>query len=316
MRSRKPANDLSPIIAVAGGIFMDLVLHTDRVPERGESLDAKSLACVPSGKGLHTALAIYRAQRYRTLIDLENEDPKRIASTRSHAKSRIQEPEVRVRLNAAIGDEQHGSELRDNLRQNGLDDLGVRTIPGRPTGTCVKLVERNEIGSRDTRFPGANSYWSPPAPNTLVVLESLAGGRKPDLIVCNFEVKMDRALSLLENAAAEGIETVLNPSPAPALGFDDSVYQNVTHLVLDIVEASKLLQKAPEELGEDPLWASHFGLLELKYWKRAVNFFLEKGVQNIVILVEAKGAFYACGESRGFVEVEIDSKAKATAVAA
>ncbi|KAK1073043.1 hypothetical protein LTR33_010084, partial [Friedmanniomyces endolithicus] len=51
----------SPIIAIVGGINMDLVYETERMPILGESMDALSLLTVPGGKGANTAISTYKA---------------------------------------------------------------------------------------------------------------------------------------------------------------------------------------------------------------------------------------------------------------
>ncbi len=59
----RPENKVaSSVIAVVGGMIMDLLFEALRMPELGESLDASSLAYKPSGKGSNTSIALYRAQ--------------------------------------------------------------------------------------------------------------------------------------------------------------------------------------------------------------------------------------------------------------
>lgn len=55
------------IVAVIGGINMDLLMEVHRAPEVGESMDALSLVSLPGGKGANTAVAAYRASRSKPL---------------------------------------------------------------------------------------------------------------------------------------------------------------------------------------------------------------------------------------------------------
>ena len=47
----------SPIIAVVGGLNMDMIFETERMPNSGESMDGTSLANYPGGQGTNIAIA-------------------------------------------------------------------------------------------------------------------------------------------------------------------------------------------------------------------------------------------------------------------
>lgn len=59
------------IVAVCGGLNMDIVIETDQIPYTGESMDANSLANFSGGKGANTAVAAYRASHLKAVALLE-----------------------------------------------------------------------------------------------------------------------------------------------------------------------------------------------------------------------------------------------------
>jgi ribokinase len=66
MKLRSTIRNMSPpVIAVVGGLNMDLVFEAERLPDAGESMDGTSLSDLPGGKGANTALATYRASHFK-----------------------------------------------------------------------------------------------------------------------------------------------------------------------------------------------------------------------------------------------------------
>jgi ribokinase len=195
-----------------------------------------------------------------------------------------EEIEVEVFLNTAIGDDAFGRQLKKNLQSNGIDVSGVRTFSNEMTGTCAVFVEELTGESRDIGYPGANTNWVPRYQDSV---ECLAGGHTPDLIACHLETKRETIEKVLETAAKNGVDTLLNPSPVAYLLT--TVYKNVTHLVVNEREAAELSGMYESELEN------------LDGWKNAAKFFLDAGVKNFVITLGVKGAYYATEDSDGLV---------------
>jgi hypothetical protein len=57
--------EANPIIAIVGGLNIDFILETDRIPDLGESKDALSSGQYHGGKGANTAVAALRASHNR-----------------------------------------------------------------------------------------------------------------------------------------------------------------------------------------------------------------------------------------------------------
>ncbi|KKA22723.1 hypothetical protein T310_3266 [Rasamsonia emersonii CBS 393.64] len=252
----------SPIIAVVGGLNMDTVFETERMPDLGESMDAISLANYPGGKGANTAIATYRASHNKP--------------TGNGAVQARENGEIRVFMNGAVGDDDFGVELRTKLEENGIDVSGVRTLAGEKSGTCAVIVDVDSGESRNIAYQGANLRWTPREPDSV---ECLAGGAKPDLVVTHLGVRREPVEQVLETASKNGVDTILNPSPAVYLV--SSTYQNVTHLLMNETE-SAMLSGRPIKVFDNP-----------DVWKAAAQHFISLGVKNVVITLAAKGAYYA-----------------------
>ena len=253
-------------IVVVGSLNMDLVSVTDRVPGAGETLASHSFSTLPGGKGANAAVAAARVSH-----------PKPRAESSTHGAAPHSESDVLVRMVGCVGDDHFGTPLLDAMARNQIDVSGVRTAPDTATGVSVIIVEAERGQNRILFNPGANYQLQP---DDFLSLDSLThDGQWPDLVVAQFEIRPKTVEQLLATAARAGVATLLNPAPASELPVE--VYKTVTHLILNESEAAALTGRKEEELdGEEA-------------WKEAVDFFLWRGVQNVVLTLGSKGAYYA-----------------------
>jgi ribokinase len=112
------------MIAVVGSVNLDLVARLEKLPTPGETLSAKGFERVPGGKGANQALAARRLG-------------------------------ARVRLLAAVGDDQLADDALALLRAENVDTEHVTTVPGIPTG--LAMIEVDSTGETTiVVVPGAN----------------------------------------------------------------------------------------------------------------------------------------------------------------
>ncbi|KAL1864106.1 hypothetical protein Daus18300_007886 [Diaporthe australafricana] len=252
---------------------MDMIFEADRMPGVGESMDSRILLTLPGGKGMNTAIAAFRASRPKPT---------------SGAKGGDDSSNIRVFMNGAVGDDDFGAKLKTKLEKEGVDISGVRTVENERSGTCVVIVETDIGDSRNIGYEGANLKW---APREHHAVECLAGGAKPDLIVAHLGVRREEVERILESASRNGVETLLNPSPAVYLV--NSTYKNLTHLIINETEAALLSGRKVIELHD------------LAAWEKTVEDFIHLGVKNVVITLGEKGAYYATKDGQeGVVEAE------------
>ena len=270
------------IIAVIGGLVMDMITITDRLPDSGETLTATSFSTHLGGKGANAAVAAYRLSHRNPGLDS--------ASDSDDGSISLSENEgIQVRMTGAVGDDDVGNQLIAMLESNFVDISGIRRISDQSSGIGIVIVESDFGENRILYHPRANHSLMP---NDFLTLENLAQGARPDLLIAQLELPRDTVEQILETASREKVEVLLNPAPAQFLL--EHLYSMVTHLVVNETEAATLTGRQAEELEDESSWAI------------VTDQFLRLGVSNVVITLGAKGAYYSnkIGE-RGHVAAEM-----------
>ncbi|KAK7953049.1 hypothetical protein PG988_013743 [Apiospora saccharicola] len=137
----------SQTIAVIGGLDVDLVMVTSRIPDRGESVQAIEYREALGGKGANCAVATYRAchkKPKRNKQDFNNEQP---ASKRN----------IHVKMIGAVGDDEYGDKFITSLSRDGVDASGIVTIANTQTSRCFVLLEHPTGENRCLFTPGATA---------------------------------------------------------------------------------------------------------------------------------------------------------------
>jgi len=97
-------------VSVLGSLNMDIVIRTEHLPRRGETLAALEVSRHAGGKGANQAAAAARAGGQVSMI-------------------------------GAVGDDATGASLLATLDQLGVDTAGIARLTGAPTGTAYVTVE-------------------------------------------------------------------------------------------------------------------------------------------------------------------------------
>ncbi|MDJ0466405.1 ribokinase [Streptomyces sp. H27-C3] len=247
-------------LVVVGSLNMDLSVTVPRLPQPGETVSGSDVVRGAGGKGANQAVAAARLG-------------------------------AEVRMVGLLGDDTLGSELRERLAVEGVDDGGVAQLPGVASGLALIVVQQGGENTI-TLSPGANRHLDVPA------LDTLTGGtvaHHGDTLLLQLEVPLPTVLAAARAARAAGALTVLNAAPLPvspheALG---ELLGAVDVLVVNETEAAGLLPHARAD------WAEHAEAL------RAL------GPDTVVITLGAEGAVAAgppgaCAES-GFSVRAVDA---------
>jgi ribokinase len=177
MRPATHAHD----VVVVGSANVDLVLTLSRLPAPGETVTGGRLARDMGGKGANAAVAAARLGG-------------------------------RVALIAAVGDDADGTAIRDDLIANGVDTIGVITVPDAATGLATVLVDdagENAIAVAS----GANLSLDATA-----VHAGLSATTGPDtVVVTNLEIGDAAVLATAEHCATNDLRLILDPAPARPL---------------------------------------------------------------------------------------------------
>jgi ribokinase len=180
-------------VVVVGSVNADLVVRVPRLPRPGETVLGDEFEEHGGGKGANQAVAAQRAGATTHLV-------------------------------AAVGDDELGRRQLDDLRREGLDLSGVRTLPDVATGVALITVDsagENQIAVAS----GANQQLGADE-----VEDALARLDPPAGWVCLLVLEVDDAAveAAVRRAAGAGGRLLLNP--APARPITDSVL--ATHPIL------------------------------------------------------------------------------------
>jgi ribokinase len=166
-----------------------------------------------------------------------------------------------------VGDDVFGSALRTSLNQYGVDIQQVLTTPG-SSGLAVIHVDDNAENSI-VIIPGANGKVGS---TDLEHLETVLRGASTLLL--QLEVPLDAVVQAARLARAEGIRIILDP--APARSIPDELFALTDIITPNETETTALIGAPVQDLVEI---------------EEAARTLLDRGVQQVVIKLGARGAY-------------------------
>jgi ribokinase len=287
------------LISIIGGLDYDLVMIADRIPHGGESLQANEYLEALWGKGANSAIATYRtcykrpevfhdAPRRATVND-SNDRPEEESATAvddsvgpdfTHDTSN-EGLEINVKMIGAVGDDKYGERFYTELNRNGVDSSGVITVPNTQSSICFVMVENSTRENRCLFTLGATAAWKR---EHFLKAEDLGHGVRPDLCVAQMEIHKEVVEQMIETAGKAGIDFCLNAAPANTIA--KRTYQYITHLLVNESEVAIMSSRHLDDVNKDT-------------WPVICQEFLDLGVQNVVITLGAKGAYFATANDRG-----------------
>jgi len=170
-------NRRKPRIAVIGSNMMDLVTYVDRLPARGETVEAPSFEMGHGGKGANQAIAAAKLG-------------------------------AEVLMVTKVGDDMFADNTIRNLQKFGVDTTHVGRVAGKSSGVAPIMVEPSGENSI-LIIKGANNDLLPAD-----VERAAADLKTCDLILLQLEVPLDTVYAALAFGKAHDVPTLLNPAPA------------------------------------------------------------------------------------------------------
>jgi len=165
---------------VVGSVNMDLMLEVERAPRPGETVLARAGELRPGGKGANQAVAARR-------LGLD------------------------VRFVGLVGDDALGRQLRQGLREEGIDVAALGESAGISGMAAISLTPDGE--NAITVAAGANARLEP---GYVLALPDDAFACRALLL--QLEIPLDAALAAARRARRAGASVLLNPSPVPLGG--------------------------------------------------------------------------------------------------
>lgn len=160
-------------VIVVGSVNMDIVTRTDKLPDTGETVAARSVEYLPGGKGLNQAVA---AAKIGTSVVLAG----------------------------CLGSDSFADELASFIRRHKID---VSCLRRSEKNSGIALITVDERGQNTIVVaPGSNADVCPEDVKKLPVSPS-------DVVVCQFEIPPAAVAAAFAKARRYGARTILNPSP-------------------------------------------------------------------------------------------------------
>jgi ribokinase len=267
------------VIAVIGSLMVNMMMITDRVPDRGETIMAIEYFEQLGGKGCNAAIAAYRTS-HRRPTEIA---PPEIETSGSFQDAVTSNGDIEVRMIGAIGDDQLEKTFKTVLQENHVDISGIVTVPNMRSSVCFVLVENDSRENRILVTPNALKYWTP---QHFLKVEDLGNGVRPDLVVAQLEICKEGVEQMIETAGQAGVDFLLNAAPAATITL--RTYRYITHLIINETEAAILSGRDLDEVSQET-------------WPLIAQEFVGRGVKNVVITLGGNGAYYATSEDYGHV---------------
>jgi ribokinase len=166
-----------PRIAVIGSNMVDLVTYVQRMPVKGETVEAPSFEMGHGGKGANQAVAAAKLGASVVMV-------------------------------TAVGDDMFADNTIKNLAGVGVDTTYVKHVAGKSSGVAPIMVEPSGENSI-LIVKGANADLSPEDVDRAA--EAL---KTCDLILLQLEIPLETVYAAIDFGKRHGIRTVLNPAPA------------------------------------------------------------------------------------------------------
>ena len=191
-----------PLILSLGGINMDLVTFSNRLPADGETVVGERFVTYPGGKGANQAVAAARMGARSAMV-------------------------------GRVGDDMFGPQLTDLLEAAGVEAGAVGVSSG--TNSGIAVISVGEGGqNRIVQVLGANDTCGDAEYDAVEDLLPQASA-----LMLQLEVSIGLSVKVAELAAAQGIQVILDPGPVRPV--PQEFYRHVSVITPNETEAEALV---------------------------------------------------------------------------
>jgi ribokinase len=228
-------------IVVVGSINLDLVVGADRIPEIGETVIGNSFNTFHGGKGANQAVAV----------------------------AKLGYP---VALVGNVGSDSFGTQLRNGLKDSGVDTAYVNTVEG---ASGVALITTGLHGENNiVVVPGANGKLTPQLLEKAAAILERAG-----FLLAQLEVPLETVEYLARFAERHNIPLMLDPAPARELS--EKLLHRISWLTPNETETRQLIRAHMENDDQDD--------------DAMAERLLDWGVKNVLLKLGSRGCLIAQG---------------------
>lgn len=183
-----------------------------------------------------------------------------------------------TRFIGKVGNDEAGRFMVESLNNDHIDTSAIVTDQTVGTGSAFILLD--EAGQNSILVYGGSNQQIKSEEVTAVEAEIA----KADFLITQFETPQAATLTAFTIAKQHGVTTILNPAPAAKI---DPEILKVTDLVVPNETESAIL--------------TGIKVTDVASMDANAKKFREMGVQNLIITVGSKGAYYATPAGSGFV---------------
>ena len=191
-----------PLILSLGGINMDLVTFSNRLPADGETVVGERFVTYPGGKGANQAVAAARMGARSAMV-------------------------------GRVGDDMFGPQLMDLLRGAGVETSAVGVSPGTNSGIAVISVDEGGQ-NRIVQVLGANDTCGDAERDAIAALLPQASA-----LMLQLEVSIELSIKVAELADSQGVQVILDPGPVRPV--PEEFYHHVSVITPNETEAEALV---------------------------------------------------------------------------
>jgi len=197
-------------IVVIGSMNMDLVVETDKIPKKGETVLGNKFHQIPGGKGANQAVAAGKLGGNVSFI-------------------------------GACGDDNFGDILLSNLKKEGVNTKNIHRVKEN-TGIASITVE-TDGDNRIIVVPGANHLLTPK-----IITKHANIIKNASVLLLQLEIPINSVEKAIE--LGDKFETTIILDPAPAQKLNSEIYNKIDYLLPNEGELKNLLDNNNLNLNE------------------------------------------------------------------
>ncbi len=183
----------------------------------------------------------------------------------------------KVTLVVNVGSDTLGKQTVEQLEKENVNTQFIHVEKNEPSG--VALINVDEKGENTIVVaPGANGKLTPN-----LLKDFFAQLKSPGLVLVQLEIPIETVAFVARECSYKNIPVILNPAPARQLG--DAILSNISFITPNETEAEFLCGYRVND--EDSV-------------RKAANHFHSKGVENVIITLGDRGAFWSDGKNSEF----------------
>ncbi|MFW5889605.1 MAG: ribokinase [Bacillota bacterium] len=172
-----------------------------------------------------------------------------------------------------VGNDIFGERIINDLTKRNIDTENIHIIKKETTGIAGIIINNGD--NRIITNPGANNHVD----YKLVKNVLAKNANKKDVFLTQLEIPIETVSKSLAYAKAKKLITILNPAPARKLPED--IYKDIDIIIPNEIEAEMISGISREE--------DNFN-------QKAIEYFINKGVKEVIITKGDKGSIYGNGK--------------------